>query len=59
VSKRSLAQLEANHLDGQRVVVRADLNVPIVDGVIGDPTRIEASLPTIRHLRQHGAQVVV
>jgi phosphoglycerate kinase len=59
VKKRSLAQLEANHLDGQRVVLRADLNVPITDGVVGDDTRIVASLPTIRHLRQHGAKVVV
>jgi phosphoglycerate kinase len=59
VRKRSLAQLEANHLDGQRVVLRADLNVPITDGVVGDDTRIVASLPTIRHLRQHGAKVVV
>ena len=59
MSKRSLAALEANHLDGQRVVVRADLNVPITDGVVGDDTRIVASLPTIRHLRQHGAKVVL
>lgn len=57
--KRSLAQLEGSHLDGQRVVVRADLNVPITDGVVGDDTRIVASLPTIRHLRQHGAKVVL
>lgn len=57
--KRSLADLEANHLDGQRVVVRADLNVPITDGVVGDATRIEASLPTIRHLRANGAKVVL
>lgn len=59
MSKRSLAQLEGNHLDGQRVVVRADLNVPITDGVVTDDTRIVASLPTIRHLRQHGAKVVL
>lgn len=59
MSKRSLAQLEGNHLDGQRVVVRADLNVPITDGVVSDDTRIVASLPTIRHLRQHGAKVVL
>ena len=59
MKKRSLAQLDANHLDGQRVVVRADLNVPITDGVVSDDTRIVASLPTIRHLRQHGAKVVL
>jgi phosphoglycerate kinase len=59
VRKRSLADLEGSHLDGQRVVVRADLNVPISGGVVSDDTRIVASLPTIRHLRQHGAKVVL
>jgi phosphoglycerate kinase len=59
VRKRSLAQLDAHHLEGQRVVVRADLNVPITDGQVTDDTRIVASLPTIRHLRQHGAKVVL
>lgn len=59
MSKRTLAQLDAAHLDGQRVVVRVDLNVPITDGVIGDDTRIRASLPTIRFLREHGARVVL
>ncbi|MEO5826427.1 MAG: phosphoglycerate kinase [Gemmatimonadales bacterium] len=59
MSKRTLAQLDAAHLDGQRVVVRVDLNVPITDGVVGDDTRIRASLPTIRFLREHGARVVL
>ena len=34
VSKRTLAELNAAHLDGQRVVVRVDLNVPMTDGVV-------------------------
>ena len=57
--KRTLASLDPAHLAGQRVVVRLDLNVPISDGVVGDDTRIRASLPTVRHLREHGARVVL
>ncbi len=59
MSKRTLASLDGAHLDGQRVVVRVDLNVPIVDGVVGDDTRIRASLPTVRYLREKGARVVL
>jgi phosphoglycerate kinase len=59
VKKRTLASLDPAHLDGQRVVVRLDLNVPIADGVVSDDTRIRASLPTVRHLREHGARVVL
>jgi phosphoglycerate kinase len=45
--------------DGRCVLVRADLNVPLEHGRITDELRIEESLPTIRHLRQAGARVVV
>jgi len=46
-------------VEGRRVLVRADLNVPLEGGRITDDTRIRASLPTIRYLREHGADVVV
>ncbi|MBC7799010.1 MAG: phosphoglycerate kinase [Gemmatimonadaceae bacterium] len=44
---------------GRRVLLRADLNVPVRDGAITDATRIERLLPTIRELMQGGARVIV
>ncbi|HET7170062.1 MAG TPA: phosphoglycerate kinase [Gaiellales bacterium] len=46
-------------VEGRRVLVRADLNVPLDDGRIADDTRIRASVPTVAYLREHGADVVV
>jgi len=44
---------------GKRVVVREDLNVPMKNGAVGDPTRIVAALETLRYLRDNGARTVV
>jgi len=44
---------------GARVFVRADLNVPLHDGVVGDDTRIAAMVPTARELLERGARLVV
>jgi len=44
---------------GKRVFIRADLNVPIEDGRIGDDTRIRASLPGIKLALEKGAAVLV
>jgi phosphoglycerate kinase len=46
-------------VEGQRVLVRADLNVPLDGGRVADDGRIRASLPTLTALRDRGAAVIV
>ena len=54
---RHLADLPS--LDGKRVVLRCDLNVPLENGRITDDGRIVASVPTIQRLVNEGAMIVV
>lgn len=46
-------------MSGKRVLVREDLNVPMADGRITDDTRVRAAIPTLQHLAQRGARVIV
>ncbi len=46
-------------LAGKRVLIRADLNVPVKDGKVTSDARIAASMPTIEHCMKNGAKVMV
>jgi phosphoglycerate kinase len=46
-------------LDGQRVLVRVDFNVPIVDGHVGDDARMRRAIPTLEALRDKGAKLLL
>jgi phosphoglycerate kinase len=51
--------LDSLDVKDKRVLLRADLNVPVRDGKISDLTRIERLSPTIRELSEKGAKVIV
>lgn len=57
MKKKSVRDLGEAELKGKRVLVRADLNVPLDDKcVITDDTRIRAAVPTIKYLMEKGAK---
>lgn len=60
MAKALLRDHDPASLNGRRVVVRCDLNVPLdSDGHVTDDTRIRRSLPTLEWLARHGARTVV
>ena len=54
-----LRTLDGLDVAGKRIVVRADLNVPMKGGVVADDTRIRCLVPTLNELADKGASVVV
>lgn len=55
----AIIPVTALELSGQRVLVRCDFNVPLAEGKISDPARIDASLPTIRFILDAGATAIL
>jgi phosphoglycerate kinase len=56
MNKRSVRDLDLN---GKRVLVRVDFNVPVKDGQVTDDTRIQRALPTIRHILSEGGRPIL
>ncbi len=54
--KKTVKDLDVN---GKKVIVRADLNVPHKGDVITNDNRVQAALPTLQYLVDHGAKVIL
>ncbi len=55
----SFLRMDQINLEGKRVLIREDLNVPVNDGVISNDTRIRAALPSIELARSAGAEILL
>ena len=56
LNKKTIEDINVN---GKRVLVRCDFNVPLQDGVITDENRLNGALPTIKYLIENGAKVIL
>lgn len=56
MAKKTVKDLELN---GKKVLVRADFNVPMKDGKISNDNRIQAALPTLEYILEQGGKVIV
>ena len=56
MNKLTLNELD---VDGKRVIMRVDFNVPIKDGIVGDDTRIVAALPSIQYVLDNGGSLIL
>ncbi|MBU4510637.1 phosphoglycerate kinase, partial [bacterium] len=60
MQKKTIEDLNKNQLEGKRVLVRVDFNVPLNKKLeITNDTRIKAALPTIKYLMSHKAKVIL
>lgn len=55
-NKKTIEDIDVN---GKKVLVRCDFNVPLKDGVITDENRLNGALPTIKYLVAHNAKVIL
>ena len=56
LNKKTIEDINVN---GKKVLVRCDFNVPLQDGKITDENRLNGALPTIKYLIENGAKVIL